>query len=286
MDEKTLQKLESMIERAEALLDNLLDGRMIVYGPNGSSNIQHSNGSDNASPEITSTRSNLELEARLGHWNTEERCFHPGVDRFFMERALNMLNSFEAWSRVTPWSEMQDFHYTDQSGQTIRTTVFYNDKNKEIQTHHIIKKIIDRENVLVKGSDNPDIRISLSVEYEIDEAFVPEVVQPEYVRLKQRKSFFYTPLGFSEPIWVFDMTLSWSGDSKSDAERKQYSEPPIYEIECECLSPMAYRLHKQEKRTFVARSLLLKLLDFYYAPTDPPSTPNAETLFSTLTITH
>ncbi len=286
MEEKTLLKLESMIERAEALLDNLLDGRIIVYGANGSSCISNNDNASSENSMHTSTVSNLELEARLGHWNIEERCFHPGVDRFFMERALNMLNSFDAWSRVTPWSEMQDFHYKNQLGQNMRTTVFYDDKKKQIRKHHIIKKVIDRENVLVKGSDNPDIRMSLSVEHEIDESFVPEIVQPNYVRLKQRKSFFYTPLGFSEPIWVFDMTLSSSGNTKSDAERKQYSEPPIYEIECECLSPMAYRLHKQERRTFVARSLLLKLLDFYYPPTDPPSTPNAETLFATLTIAH
>lgn len=277
MEEKTLHKLEALIERAEALMDNLIDGRIIVHGNN-----------QEISAHINDklTVSNLELEARLGHWNAEEKCFKPGVNRFFMERALNMLNSFDSWSRVTAWSEMQDFYYKDNSGQKIRTTIYYDDQNRQIRKHHIIKKVIDQENVIVKGSENPDIRISLAIEHEIDEAFIPEVVQPDYVRIKQRKSFFYTSLGFSEPIWVFDMTLCWSGKTKSIAEEKQHSEPPVYEIECECLSPMAYRLHKQEKRTYVARSLLLKLLDFYFPPTDPPSTPNAETLFSTLTIAH
>jgi len=274
MEERTLHKLESIIERAEALMDNLIDGKMIVYGP------------DDDSQSSENSSSHLELEARLGHWNVEDRRFCPGVDRFFIERALNMLNSFDAWSRVTPWAEMQDFYYTDKSGQNMRTTVFYDDQSKQIRQHHIIKKVMNRETVIVKGSENPDIRISLAVEQEVDESLVPEVVQPNYVRIKQRKSFFYTPLGFSEPIWVFDMTLSWSGNTKSDAERKQYSTSPVYEIECECLSPIAYRLHKQEKRGFVARSLLLKLLDFYYPITEPPSTPNAESLFSSITIAH
>jgi hypothetical protein len=78
------------------------------------------------------------------------------------------------------------------------------------------------------------------------------------------------------------MTLTWSGESKSDAERSQRSQSPVYEVECECLSPMAYRVHKHEKKGYVARSLIMKLLDFYNPLTDPPSTPNADTLFATL----
>jgi hypothetical protein len=281
MEEKTLQKLETIIERAEALMDNLIDGRIIVYGND------HEILSDKeifTDVNSQSTVSNLELEARLGHWNVDEKCFQPGVTRFFMERALNMLNSFDSWSRVTNWSEMQDFYYENKSGQKMRTTIYYDDQNKQIRKHHIIKKVIDQENIIVKGSENPDIRISLAVEHEIDEEFVPEVVEPNFVRIKQRKSFFYTSLGFSDANWIFDMTLSWSGKTKSIAEQKQQNECPIYEIECECLAPLAYRLHKQEKRSFVARSLLLKLLDFYYPPTFPQSSPNAETLFETLTI--
>ena len=229
MEDRTLHRLESIIERAETLMDNLIDGKMIVYETKDDFTTSDSK----SSISEKSSSSHLELEARLGHWNEEDRRFHPGVDRFFMERALNMLNSFDAWSRVTSWSEMQDFFYTDNSGKNMRTTVFYDDQNKQIRQHHIIKKVINRETALVKGSENPDIRISLAIEQEVDESLVPDVVQPNHVRIKQRKSFFYTPLAFSEPIWVFDMTLSWSGDTKSDAERKQYSVPPVYEIECE-----------------------------------------------------
>ncbi len=268
---RILNKLISIVEKAEAMMESLENGKMM------SKSFQEGT-------EENLLTSHIELEARLGFWNTDKKCFQAGVDRHFMERALGMLTSFDAWSRVTPWSEIQDFYYKDLSGQDLRTTVLYHDQEKKVCKIHLIKKTFDRHTVLVEGTDHPDIRISLSLEQEVDSELIPQIVQTEHVRIKQRKSFYYTPCGFSEPMWVFDMTLSWSGSCKAEAEKKQYSEAPIYEIECECLSPSAYRFYKQERRLFVVRSLLLKLLDFYYPPTDPPSTPNAETLLETISL--
>ena len=270
MDQRTLNKLISIVEKAEAMMESLENGKIM---------------SENYCEGVESSEmaaSHIELEARLGFWKTDEKRFETGVDRIFMERALGMLTSFDAWSRVTPWSEMQDIYYKAINGENLRTTILYHDQDKQVCKLHLTKKVFDRHTVLVEGSDNPDIRISLSLEQEVNADMIPQIIQPDYVRIKQRKSFYYTPLGFPEPMWVFDMTLSWSGQTKAEAEKKQYSELPVYEIECECLSPSAYRFHKQERRLFVVRSLLLKLLDFYYPPTDPPSTPNAETLLETV----
>lgn len=265
MDARTLTKLSSLVERAEAMIESVSSSCVFAS-------------------DCTQQLSHVELEARLGYWNKNEKRFETGVDRLFMERSLNMLTSFDGWSRITPWSETQDLFYEDKNGKQIRTTVLYDDQNHVVLTRHLTKKVFESQTLLVEGCENPDLRISLAVEEEIHSNFIPEIVQPHHVRIKQRKSFYYTPLGFSEPIWVFDMTLSWSGNSKSETEKKQYSEAPVYEIECECLSPFAYRLQKQERRVFVANSILLKLLDLYYPVTDPPSVPNAKTLLTTIAL--
>lgn len=308
MDNVIMAKLDSIIDRAEELINKLSENKMCLYDYNRtneylcqSHNIRGSEKKNDVDAlknhmsitEIPPLHTHMELEGRLGKWNAKEKYFSPGVSNLFMEQALNMLNSFDSWSKVTPWSEMQDFYYMNDSGQKMRTTIFYDDDSKEIRKCHIIKTVIHRETIVVdnhintiSSTDYPDIRLSLSVEQEIDESLVPVIVEPYHVRIKQRKSFFYTPLGFSEPIWVFDMTLTWAGDSKSSAESNQYTNTPIYEIECECLSPIAYRLHKHEKKSFVAHSLIMKLLDFFHPSTDPPSVPNANTLFESLKIAH
>lgn len=229
----------------------------------------------------------LELEGRLGRWDEGTRRFEPGVSRYFMNRALTMLTSFDGWSQVTPWVETQDFYYKCQDGRRVRTTVGFDETSDSLKRTHVVKTTVRKDTFLTSRScegddDMPDLRLSLAVEQPVSEQSLPVMVQPQYVRIKQRKSFYYTPAGFTEAMWVFDLTLSWHGDTKSEAENNQRSSVPKYEIECECLSPLAYRLHKQESKSFVAKSLILKLLDFYNQPTVPPTTPNAQTLFDQL----
>lgn len=276
MAQPVIQQLKSIIDRTETLIEHLLnnqsfeEGQQLV-GPGG--NDVKYNGPQNMT---------IELEVRLGHWNPETGKFTAGVSRFFMEKTLSLLQSFAAWDRVVNWVEMQDFFYKDLKGQTIRTSVMYNEETQQIETRHLIKKNFEQHTIAVDGSENPDIRVAVSVEQEVNSNVVPipEIVTPEFVRIKQRKSFIYTPPDFQEPIWRFDLTMSWCGVTKAEAEQKQRTEAPIYEIECECLSPLNYRVQRQYDQESVAKSLLLKVLDFYCPPTDPPSFPNAYTLLS------
>lgn len=289
MSSNFLHKLEMIIEHAEELCQK------ISSQPNKAQwSVNKHSTSERGKPHETSmVNSHVELEARLGIWNENERRFVPGVSRVFMERALAMFNSYDGWTNVTQWIETQDFFYViDSVNAKVRTTVCY--ESGSIVKKHMVKTKMQQETLKINTrhdehirtfkSENecPDIRISLSLEQEIDDDKIPEMVHPTFVRIKQRKTYLYAPHGFAKPVWRFDMTMSWCGDTKSDAEKTQRNEAPIYEIECECLAPTAYRLHKHEQEKYVAKSLLLKLLDLYNPMTEPPTMPDADMLFDLL----
>jgi hypothetical protein len=108
-------------------------------------------------------------------------------------------------------------------------------------------------------------------------------VTPTHVRIRQRKSFYYSNQG-NESVWVFDISLTWSGNTKEEAELSQRNDLPTYEIECECLSPTGYRVQNGQTGEYVMRSLLLKMLDFYSPTTRPPSYPTVQTLLTKLRV--
>lgn len=208
----------------------------------------------------------IELETRMGRITT--KGFEPGVKKLVFERVLTLIHSSRGWSKVTPWIETHDYFYDGYDNEPVRTTVIFDESMRKIRQRHIRKTKI--ASIDLKSNDNAeiDIRIGLAVEQDIDISIIPEIVEPYLVRIKQRRSVYYTPSGMSDPVWVYDLTMNWHGETKEEAEMNQKHCEPIYEIECECVSPGTYRQHKQEDYKFVARSLLLKILDFF-----PPSDP-------------
>lgn len=109
-----------------------------------------------------------------------------------------------------------------------------------------------------------DLRVVLNYEEKIHRKDLPNIINPSFVRIKSRKTFFYTSENFpsSSPIWRIDLTQSWSGKSKSEAEIAQKTQEPVYEIELECLNPKALMISPKHDHFYVACSLLLKMRDF------------------------
>jgi hypothetical protein len=85
--------------------------------------------------------------------------------------------------------------------------------------------------------------------------------EPIRVRIKQRRSFLYTPSSAQQPVWRFDFTLVWSGRTFGQAQQRQQLEEPDFELECEFLDPASY-LSLQPDDLAVAEGLLVKLSDF------------------------
>jgi hypothetical protein len=160
----------------------------------------------------------------------------------------------------------------------IRTTVTFDFEKQQLLTKHIRKyvqhkldfKYVDLSHL---SSTNLykflpvlhmyDLRICLNREELVPDHEIPPIVNPTLVRMKSRKSFYYKSENFpaTEPLWKFDITRSWTGNTKTEAEQKQKRGDTTYEVELECLNPRALMISVQHDSFYVMCSMLLKVRD-------------------------
>lgn len=219
----------------------------------------------------------FELEARLGKLGSDR--FQPGVSVHFMEKVVNMMNTYQQWSEVTPWTETHDYYYAngaDASLPPVRTTAQFeidsDTQKRRVKTSHMRKFNIRKYDYLFMSQSvklptdhyQYDLRISLNREESVPASELPRIVNPTFMRIKSRKTYFYTSEDSpaSKPIWRFDLTKSWSAPTKTQAEIKQRTEDPVFEIELECINPMALMTSPKHDAFYVACSMLLKMKDF------------------------
>jgi len=108
------------------------------------------------------------------------------------------------------------------------------------------------------------VRIDLNREQEIAEKDprLPWLQNTTHMRIKQRKSYTYASDNAEKPTWQFDLTFSWSGTTKTEAEQKQRNTPPTCEVECELLNPRYALIDQGRDDEYIAESLLCKMTDF------------------------
>ena len=217
-----------------------------------------------------------ELECRFGTW--QGQYFHNGVSRAFVEKILSMFETFPQWSKVTDWEETHDYYYSNGSDPTlpmVRTTASFKTDSKtgrkHIVTEHIRKYTRSKMDFQYHGSPTEfryDIRVGLNYEEKVSDQELPSIVNPSSVRIKSRKSFYYKSEDFpsSEPLWRFDITRSWNGLSRSEAEIKQRNGETTFEVELECLNPRALMVSPKHDSFYVACSMMLKMKDFLTYP--------------------
>lgn len=212
-----------------------------------------------------------ELECRFGVWKGQ--YFQNGVSKLFVEKILSMFETFTHWGKVTDWEETHDYFYTSHDNlPMVRTTASFRTDlktgRKRIVTDHIRKYSRAKMDFQYSSVQPPDfqydLRVCLNYEEKVSEQELPSIVNPSSVRIKSRKSFYYKSEDFpsSEPLWRFDITRSWNGASRSEAELKQRSGDTIFEVELECLNPKALMVSPKHDTVYVACSMLLKMKDF------------------------
>ena len=198
------------------------------------------------------TMKTMELEARLGSYDTATNSFKAGISRQKMDDIIQSMHESSFITGDAEWSEEQDFFYKHQ-GRNLRTRVQFDSNNMEIISTTIEKKNIRHLDCITSYGDN-DIRISLKNELPVTQSNIPTAVNPDFVRIKQRKRF-----RSENSKWAFDFTMSWSGRNKDEAELSQQTNEPLFELECELVDNTIFNEKTDE---YIATSLLLKMMDF------------------------
>lgn len=235
----------------------------------------------------------LEIEARFGR--ILESQFESNVGQETFCGILQLLESFPRWSRVSQWQETQDVFYSSElpkeyGGEpdkhyAIRTSVGVDPSTGDIQIVHNYKqrlRNVDMELCHLDGesccvnvtretvADGFDVRISASLERQLPHHILPIAVTPDMVRIKQRKRFFLSSLGVEGDTFSFDVSLVYTGKTKSEAEQKQSKQrSPSFEVEVECLQPSEYLKTSGGEDIMLALSLILKCHDFSAALNTP-----------------
>lgn len=229
---------------------------------------------------------NYEIEMRFGQlcFNVDNihnpYKFNPNVSGNVFFQALKYIKTFPGWNSTHEWTQSHDFYYEHNNTLHRTSTVFELGQLKPRITH-MIKHPQEKRDFKWNCLDPQfigmpyDIRLSYSIEEKITEQDLPQLINPNYVRIKLRTSFEYKPKYSEKPLFTFDFTKSWSGQTYADAEEKQrrsldsidpINDETIYEIEIECINLKHYFevITKEDVRRdswFLATSLLLKCAD-------------------------
>ena len=186
----------------------------------------------------------VELELR---WGRREHGFQPGVTKEAFDALEARFDTGRDWAKKTQWHNISVFFHTSNlpgDHRKLRTeiTFFPEDHPETKRVECTYKETVCNHDyrTVALASANPsaaDLRIALNIEHAIPESDIPEICEPTLVHLKTRKLYYYAPTGYEQPVWCYVLTKRWVGRTLLDAKRAQATEPPVYEIELECLNP-------------------------------------------------
>ena len=203
----------------------------------------------------------LELEGRLGTIDSSTGRFVAGVSRTQIDRIIEMMQNSSFVHGEDGWVEEQDFFFKVEN-TNCRTRVRYDSQEMCLKTSTIEKVVIDTHDIAVvphdEGRERVDMRISLKQERPVFQ--LQSCVNTSLVRIKQRRRF--TTL---DDRWAFDFSMLWSGANKTEAETRQASLDPLFEVECELID-VARSISVNDDDSKIATSLLLKMCDLLPTP--------------------
>ena len=208
----------------------------------------------------------VEVEARFGKASDDGK-FTGGISEKAFAKIVHALESYTKWVEVIDWTESQDFFYdcgNDKKG-AVRTSVKPNTNGLDIK--HTFKKVHRRATYRMHmGEDNAtsdglDIRVSCATETPTSPVSLPVATETQIVRIKRRKKFLYAS-GDTPPMFSFDVSIVWQGQSKGEAEKNQKDGLAKYEVEVECIALSNYLSSCGGDSSCLAMSLLSKMNDF------------------------
>jgi hypothetical protein len=193
----------------------------------------------------------LELEFRLGKFG--DAGFEPGISQEFFNDVVADLDTFDDMRTLNQlWEEEMDVYY-ELNGIAYRSRVSYPNEDMHITTKTITKTKL--QNIDVQTNSPYDFRIALASECPVDNATLPCVVMPSLVRLKHVKRYELCK-NDCKPTWLFDISKSWTGKSRTAAEESQHSNMPTFNVECELIDTEQYL--RAKTNNYMAESMLQK----------------------------
>jgi hypothetical protein len=201
----------------------------------------------------------VELELRLGRRSNDGNAFVSGLEERHFQKILACLESYGGWTRVIDWSNFDDIFFDielEGARVEVRSRVTY---NGAIHVESITKKRV-MDKVLDLRVAGLCVRPAVALEKVIENQCLPASVVPKHVRMRRRKSFVVGSTALSGDVFRFDVTLTWVAETKYEAEKAMRSEPPIMEVELECLRTNEYV--QQTSATRLAESMFAKIADF------------------------
>lgn len=205
----------------------------------------------------------VEVEMRFG--KRTPQGFQAGLSAVAFQTLEARFDTGRDWARVLDWHNVTVFHHSNVGGtRTIRSeTTFPPGCDESKRTECTYKDLIVNHDyrtlsLSADGSAGFDVRVAINVENAVPQADVPNEVIPSSVHLKVRKCYFYAPTGSEAPVWCYMLTKRWMGEDLQQVAQRKLHEPPIYEVELECLSP-EYLLSKDSAH--VATKMLSKACD-------------------------
>ena len=192
----------------------------------------------------------LELEVRIGRRGVADGLSVEESELRALDDLLRASSHFES----SRWHESQCYFYV-AGGRTLRTECCFHSEDLKLVTNTVVKTKLKTLDV---PSGELCYRYNLAREMHVDQGTSLEVTLPTHVRIRQRASHTYrgTTCDFR-----YDLSRTWSGASKSEAERRQMAEPPKCEVEIELLRrhPGKTAAHAAESMIAKATSLLQQL---------------------------
>jgi hypothetical protein len=183
----------------------------------------------------------MELECRLGYVSGTE--FVSAVDPLWFTTLHKRLEQCPQWSYQTQWVESEDTFFKDAQNRIVRQSRHCDPDSCQVSLHTVCKQNKQHVDIAVSDigvqcneilpSKISTLRVSVCDEHSVPTHTLPVVVVPVHVRIKQRKTFEYASTTHPGAHWRFELTRSWSGTTREEAETAQFTAPPSHEVEVE-----------------------------------------------------
>ena len=208
------------------------------------------------------------------------------MDEDGLAKLLCRLETSDAWSSVTPWTQSVDRTYLLQTGLQVLTSCDTPTDASGTPTYvvtHVMQTDVahvdlqwtnvDPTNMLC-GADGTASAVRVSLVHDepvFEEELQERVDEMTRVDIKQRRSFSYASRGVTAATWNIDVMLLWRKTSYLDALMSMRNrEAPLYMVELRCVQPLEHLALCENAYDHLALNCLLKVADLFAAGTCVP----------------